>query len=108
MVSALGYGLAAAGQHDRAIAILNELEQWSRSRYVSSFEVALIHAALGDIDEAFSRLDRAYDERSGWLPYVAVEPRLERLRRDARFVRLLEKIRLAASDSDTRVKATSP
>jgi tetratricopeptide (TPR) repeat protein len=106
MLSAFGYGLAAAGQHDRAILILDELEQWSRSRYVSSFEVALIHAALGDVDEAFSRLDRAYDERSGWLPYAAVEPRLMALRRDARFDRLLDKIRLAASDADTRATAT--
>jgi TolB-like protein/Flp pilus assembly protein TadD len=106
MVSALGYGLAAAGQHDRAIVILDELEQWSRSRYVSSFEVALIHAALGEVDEAFSRLDRAYDERSGWLPYAAVEPRLVALRSDARFGRLLEKIRLAASDSETRPRTT--
>jgi hypothetical protein len=59
--------------------------------------LALIHLALGDVDASFEWLDRAHDERSGWLPYLAMEPRLAPLRHDARFKRLLERIGLTRS-----------
>jgi len=95
MVSALGYVRATAGQRDRAIEIVDELCRLRASRYISAFEIALIQAALDDVDTAFTWLDRACDERSGWLPYIAVEPRLASLRNDARYARVLERIGLA-------------
>jgi TolB-like protein/tetratricopeptide (TPR) repeat protein len=100
MLSALGYARAAAGNRDDAIQILDELAGLARSRYVSAFEVALIHVALGEMDAAFEWLDRAYEERSGWLPYVGAEPRLAPLRQDARFARLLDRIGLNRNHAD--------
>jgi TolB-like protein len=97
MLSALGYACAAAGLPDEATRILHDLGDLARSRYVSAFEIALIHLALGDVDASFEWLDRAHDERSGWLPYLAMEPRLAPLRHDARFKRLLERIGLTRS-----------
>ena len=104
MLSACGYALAAAGESDAAMAILDELGRLARVRYVSSFEVALIHAALGDVDRAFEWLDRAHHERSGWLPYAAVEPRLAALRADPRFACFLQRIGLRAGDHTIIVK----
>ena len=49
----------------------------------------MIHAALGERDPAFDWLDRAYEERSAWLPYIRVEPRLDPLRNDERFTSLV-------------------
>ena len=94
MLSALGYVRATAGQRDGAIQIVDELCRLRASRYISAFEIALIHAALDDVDTAFTWLDRACDERSGWLPYITVDPRLASLRKDARYARVLERIGL--------------
>jgi hypothetical protein len=55
----------------------------------------MMHAALGEADAAFEWLDRAVEDRRGWLAYLKVEPLLDPLRSDARFGRLLEKMRLA-------------
>jgi hypothetical protein len=55
----------------------------------------MLHAALGETDAAFSWLDRAYEQRRGWLAYLNVEPMLDGLRADPRFRRLQERMRLA-------------
>jgi tetratricopeptide (TPR) repeat protein len=94
MLSALGYVRATAGQRNGAIQIVDQLYRLRASRYISAFEIALIHAALDDVDTAFTWLDRACDERSGWLPYITVDPRLASLRKDARYARVLERIGL--------------
>ena len=52
---------------------------------VFSYETALIRAALGERDAALERLARAREERSGWLPYINVDPRWDMMREDARF-----------------------
>jgi hypothetical protein len=56
---------------------------------------ATVYAALGNADAAFEWVDRAYAERRGWLAYLKVEPMLDPLRTDPRFLRLLERLRLA-------------
>ncbi len=62
----------------------------SLSRYVSPVHAATVHAAMGEVDEAMVWLDRALvEERSGWLVYLAMEPRFDGLREDARFRALL-------------------
>jgi TolB-like protein len=94
MLSALGHAYAAAGKSDRAVEVLQKLTHLSETRYVSSYEIGLIHCALGDTDKALDFLEAAYAERSGWLPYLKVEPRVDPLRRDPRFQSLLRRIGL--------------
>ncbi len=91
----LGAVAAARGRPADARAILDELTERGTRRYVSPVAQAMVHAALGDRDEAFAWLDRAYEERRGWLCYLKVEPLLDGLRGDPRFSRLLERMRLA-------------
>jgi hypothetical protein len=50
---------------------------------------------LGEADRAFEWLDRALEDRRGWLAYLKVEPLLDPIRGDPRFGRLLERMRLA-------------
>ena len=52
----------------------------------------MIYVGLGDKDQAFSWLQKALDERSTWVMYYRVEPRLDPLRADPRFAALLQKI----------------
>ena len=63
-------------------------------KFVDPYFVAWPHAALGDADAAFAWLDKAYDDHSDWLAALKVDPLLDRLRADARFVELLKRMRL--------------
>ncbi len=76
---------ALAGDAPAARRMLEAIEAEARARYISPYSLALVHAALGDHDAAFRELDKAVDERSSWMAYLAVNPRLEALRGDARF-----------------------
>jgi TolB-like protein/Flp pilus assembly protein TadD len=96
MLSALGHAYAAAADLRSAREVVATLNEKSRERYVSSYEVALIYAAIGEHDHAFEWFDRALEERSGWLPYLNAEPRLDRLRSDPRFNTLVCHIGLPA------------
>jgi predicted nucleic acid-binding protein len=84
----------AQGRPEEARALLGELESRRRERYVTPVAMVMLYAALGDTEAAFAWLDRAYDERRGWLAYLNVEPMLDGLRGDPRFRRLLERMRL--------------
>jgi hypothetical protein len=57
----------------------------------------LIHAGLGDRDEALAWLEKAYDERSDYMPYLRLEPMLDGLRSDPRFAALVERVGLPAT-----------
>ena len=89
MLGALGWGLAVAGSRDEARAVLRRVRRVAEARHVAAYEIGVIHAALGERDQAFDWLDRAYEERSAWLPYLRVEPRLDPLRGDERFTALV-------------------
>jgi hypothetical protein len=69
----------------------------STKKHVSSYEIAVIHTGLDEMDEAFSWLEKAYEERSAWLPYSGMDPRLDPLRPDARFTRLRNRVNVAAA-----------
>jgi len=90
----LGYALAVAGHRAEARAVLEGLRQLSSTRYVSPYSVALVHAGLGDRDQALAWLDKAYDERSDYMPYLKLEPMLDSLRSDPRFAALVRRVGL--------------
>jgi eukaryotic-like serine/threonine-protein kinase len=90
----LGYGYGRAGHSEEARGILRQLEELSRQRYVSPFDVALVHIGLGDKDRAFEWLDKAYGERSTWLITLRVDPIFDTLRSDPRFASLVRRIGL--------------
>lgn len=92
----LGYVYGRAGLREQALAILDEMNAAATRHFVSPFDVALVHAGLGDADSTFAWLERAYEERSGWLGQLGVDPRFEVLRADPRFQGLLARMGLAA------------
>jgi tetratricopeptide (TPR) repeat protein len=85
---------ALAGDAAAARRMLEQIEEEGRSRYISPYSLALVHAALGDRDEAFRLLNAAVDERSSWMTYLAVNPRLDALRGDPRFAAVLKRVGL--------------
>lgn len=92
--AALGHLYGAAGKTAEARAIFDELAARSRRSFVPSYDIALVCTGLGWTDQAFECLSQAYKEKSGWMTYLNVDPRLDPLRTDARFVDLLRGVRL--------------
>ncbi|HSF78730.1 MAG TPA: winged helix-turn-helix domain-containing protein [Steroidobacteraceae bacterium] len=88
-LAALAQGLAAAGQREEARLALQQLDAIAAQEYTSPYDRAAIHAALGEADIAFEWLDRAFAERSTLLVFLTWDPRLDPLRRDPRFRRLM-------------------
>ena len=96
LLSFAGLGQVAAlrGQADEARAVLHELEERQRTRYVSPVAPAMIQLALGEVDASFDLLERAHQDRRGWLAYLRIEPIFDPLRSDPRFAGLLQRMRL--------------
>jgi tetratricopeptide (TPR) repeat protein len=100
-LASLGRAYAVAGEAGKARDILAQLTRAAPARHVSAYHVALIHLALGDTDTALSWLERAYDERSPWVAYWQVDPRLDPVRSEARFTQLLRKAKLGSLERPT-------
>jgi len=90
-VAALAHAHARTGHPARARELLGELA--TGGRYVPPYEVALVHAALGERSQALHLLERAYTERTPSIVFIRVDPALDPLRGDARFKALLERMR---------------
>jgi adenylate cyclase len=92
--AALGHLYGTAGKVTEARAVYDELRVRARRAYVPAYDIALVCAGLGWKDQALEYLSQAYQERSGWMTYLKVDPRLDPLRSDARFADLLRRVRL--------------
>jgi DNA-binding winged helix-turn-helix (wHTH) protein/TolB-like protein/Tfp pilus assembly protein PilF len=89
MLALLGHAYAVSGKTAEARQVLSELEELKGQRYVSPYTVAAIYTALGEKDEAFKWLEKAYEESDVWLMNLKVDPVFSRLRSDKRFPDLL-------------------
>lgn len=90
----MGYSFAASGDRKKAQSLLKELNGRKEKQYISSLYFALIYIGLNEIDEAFEWMEKAYEERSNYLIYFKVNPILDNLRRDPRFITLLKNMKL--------------
>jgi serine/threonine-protein kinase len=90
----LGFVLARAGKGGEAREVLRRLEQQAQTGYVSPVAFATVYLGLGETDHALDWMERAYDERRGWLAYLKVNPILDAVQQEPRFKALVEKMRL--------------
>ena len=91
----LGFADAVSGKRYDAIQILGQLEKLQGQGLVPSGSIAILHGALGDSNEAFSWLEKAYKERDPQLTYIKVGRRFEPLRKDPRFGQFVRRIGLS-------------
>ena len=89
MLATLGVCHAETGDADAARATLRQLHLRS-AKHRLDYHIALVHAALGETADALHHLERALQARLGWIAYLEVDPRLDRLRGNPRFTRLVE------------------
>jgi DNA-binding SARP family transcriptional activator/Tfp pilus assembly protein PilF len=92
---ALACAHAATGETAEARSILAGIGEMSGRTYVSPYSMALVHLALGEKEEAFAWLEKAYRQRAEWMIYFGVDPRLDGLRADPRYGELLRRVGLA-------------
>ncbi|GMR22053.1 MAG: serine/threonine-protein kinase [Acidobacteriota bacterium] len=90
----LGHAYAKAGRIDEAQRVLERLDELVETRYVASFERASVYAGLGDMDNFFEWMEKAYQERPFQLPLVRAFPFVEDVEQDPRFAELLKRIGL--------------
>jgi serine/threonine protein kinase/Tfp pilus assembly protein PilF len=83
---------AAAGNRDEAMRAIDELGKLAT--YSLPLFRARIYAALGNNDEAMKNLEMVYNDRSESAVWLKVDPSLESLRKDPRFVALIRKVGL--------------
>ena len=93
-VAVLGRVYAQSGKKDESIKAIDELKLLSKQRYISPYSIALIYACLDEKNQAFDWLQRGYEEGVGDLIYLKVDPYLDNLRSDPRFIELLVKVGL--------------
>jgi TolB-like protein/class 3 adenylate cyclase/Tfp pilus assembly protein PilF len=94
IISALGSVYAMAGLNDEVLKTYDQLVNLSKEKKVSPLNFSVIDAALGNYDQAFDSLYKAYDEHFGILVYIKASPIYNNLKSDQRFVELTRMIGL--------------
>lgn len=92
MLATLAGIYAKCGRADQARDILNRLKEQAQREYVSPCDIAEVHAALGEEDQAFEWLEKAYQLRSSDMRFLKVSVYMDSLRSDPRFADLLRRV----------------
>ncbi len=92
----LGYSHARLGEHGTALRLIEELDAASQHGFVPALLFAVVYTGLDDQDQAFSWLEKAYEERFYRLAYLKVEALWAPRRADPRFADLLRRVGIPA------------
>ena len=101
-IAANGYIAGRQGRKQEADKHLQTLLELRRTSFVPAYYVALLYTGVGDRDNAFAWLDRAVEERSGYLMEIHVDPMFDPLHPDARFQVLMRRLGHDAVKSQTQ------
>ena len=84
----------SAGRHDQLRSGIEQLHGCARRRYVPACWFAALYTRLGESDQAFQWMEKAWKQRSNWLIYLCVDPLFDDLRSDTRFQDLAQRVGL--------------
>src|SRR6266478_6110015 len=85
---------AKGGYHAALSRDIELRKQLAQRRYVDIGFIAYDYAALGEKEQAFAWLEKAYSEKAGSLGYIKVTTLMDPLRSDARYIDLLKRMGL--------------
>jgi len=94
ILAGLGWGYAVSCRKKEALKVLEELNKRAKQEYIKPFLFAKIYSALGEKDQAFGWLKKAYDDHDVSLALILTDESIENLRSDPRYVALLKKMGL--------------
>jgi tetratricopeptide (TPR) repeat protein len=92
LLSDAGLVYARAGKREDALRQLERLERRRSEGYGMSYEITIVHAALGQIDEACTALRRAPDDHSQTLGWLRSDPRMDPLRKEACYTEVTQRL----------------
>ena len=91
-LAALGHVYAVSGRTADARKMLDLLLQAAQKGNVRPYEIAKVYAGLGDANQAFEWLEKAFQAHSPWLLKLKSDPNFSNLRQDQRFQALIQRI----------------
>ena len=91
-LSALAHAYARSGNRAEAGKLLSQMSVAAKDQYVSPYYFAIVYAGLGDNEVALNLLEKALEDRSNGLVFLKVEPELDGLRSNPRFIALQKKL----------------
>ena len=94
ILAGLGWAFAVSGREDEAQKIISELKKKSKEEYVRPYLFGKIYASLGEKEEAFKWLEKAYQDHDISLVYIIGDESLISLRDDSRFREIVKKMNL--------------
>jgi tetratricopeptide (TPR) repeat protein len=92
VLSDAGLVYARAGRREDALRELERLQRHALEGYGMSYEIAIIHAALGQLDEACKALRHAPDDHSQTLGWLRLDPRMDPLREEACYAEVAQRL----------------
>ena len=95
ILESLAEAYALSGKKKEALRILDQLDRLSKREFVSPYIFAELNVALENTDQAFKRLETAFDQRDNNLIFLNVDPSLQTIRSDPRFQELLRRVGLS-------------
>jgi serine/threonine-protein kinase len=93
-IALTGYGFAKSGETIKARTVLQELSTIATTRYVPSYNIAIVYNGLGEREKALDYLERGYEEKDLRMVFLKVDPKWNEFRSNARFISLLKRMRL--------------
>jgi tetratricopeptide (TPR) repeat protein len=92
--ASIAHVFARMGNRPAAEKILEEMLASSKTKYISPYEIAVIHAGLGDKERVFEWLDKGFVDHSSMMVYLMSDPRFQSLQREPAFQDLLRRMGL--------------
>jgi hypothetical protein len=93
-IELLATAYARAGHRTEALRLINELKRRRQTSYIPAGAFISPYMGLGDYNQAFVWLERAYQEKSNILQFLKVHPFFDPVRGDPRFADLVHRVGL--------------
>lgn len=94
VLSGLAQAHALSGNRAEALKILKRMQGPSAPVFISSWDLSLVYAALGEKAKAITLLRQSADEHVGWIVRLGVDPAFDSLRAEPRFQELIQRVRI--------------
>jgi adenylate cyclase len=91
-IAALAFTEAALGNKNEAKHLYDDLLLQAKSRYIPSYDLAVIEIGLGDIPKAMSSLEQAYKNHEPWMPFIRMNPLFSSVYGNSQFQTIVGKI----------------
>jgi TolB-like protein/DNA-binding winged helix-turn-helix (wHTH) protein/tetratricopeptide (TPR) repeat protein len=89
LLAILGHAYALANRKNEALEIIGKLKERSDKEYITSYMIAVIYSGLGNEEQAIVWLQKAIQEKDGWIAWLKVDPKLDPIRDSPEFIKLM-------------------